>query len=67
MTSDFRNNSATKTCYALRYKGTNLESAWKRVALWDSWLQLYTLPILLDVYRKAASLTGEIASIRNSP
>ncbi len=29
MMSDFRNKSATKTTYALRYKGTNLVSAWK--------------------------------------
>lgn len=29
MTSDFRNKSATKTTYALRYKGTHLVSAWK--------------------------------------
>ena len=29
MTSDFRNNSATKTTYALRYKGTDLVSAWR--------------------------------------
>jgi hypothetical protein len=29
MTSDFRNHSATKTTYALRYKGTDLVSAWK--------------------------------------
>jgi len=29
MTSDFRNDSANKTTYALRYKGTHLVSAWK--------------------------------------
>ncbi len=29
MTSDFRNNSANKTTYALRYKGTHLISAWR--------------------------------------
>ena len=29
MTSDFRNDSANKTTYALRYKGTHLISAWK--------------------------------------
>ena len=29
MTSDFRNDPATKTTYALRYKGTYLVSAWK--------------------------------------
>jgi hypothetical protein len=29
MTSDFRNNSADTTTYALRYKGTHLVSAWK--------------------------------------
>ena len=29
MTSDFRNKSATRTTYALRYKGTDLVSAWK--------------------------------------
>lgn len=29
MTSDFRNKSAIKTTYALRYKGTDLISAWK--------------------------------------
>ncbi len=29
MTSDFRNNSADTTTYALRYKGTHLISAWK--------------------------------------
>ncbi len=29
MTSDFRNNAAATTTYALRYKGTHLVSAWK--------------------------------------
>ena len=29
MTSDYRNQSASNTCYALRYKGTDMVSAWK--------------------------------------